>query len=47
MRHMFTAEVVPDDHSSVLISWHSNAQSWELLTNLFLVLGSYDDECTE
>lgn len=46
MRHMFTAEVVPDDHSSLLISWHLNAQVWELLTNL-LVLGNYDDECTE
>jgi hypothetical protein len=47
MKHMFTAEAVPDDHSSLLISWHLNAQIWELLTNLFLVLGNYDDKCTE
>jgi hypothetical protein len=47
MKDMFTAEAVADDHSSLLISWHLNAQIWELLTNLFLVLGNYDDKCTE
>lgn len=44
--HMFTAEVVPDDYNSLLISCHINTQFWELITNLFLVLlGNYDDAC--